>query len=133
MPDLALDGRKAPPRHCRMPVLCGPPATADRNRSGVRAEIGGHYRSKPASEHSLGTLVGLRTIMPARRLFARDGYFQTKQRAILLAAEDVTVARAAAGKRSADGELDGAGGIERHPVGDPIWCDAEQATNCFVR
>ena len=44
MPDLALDARKAPPRHCRMPVLCSPSARADRNRAGVspRARASGY-------------------------------------------------------------------------------------------
>src|SRR5262245_62049313 len=56
-----------------------------------------------------------------------SGNLDVEQRRVLLGAEEVALAHAAARGEPADGELDGVGGLEHHEVGHAPLVDAEQA------
>ena len=66
-----------------------------------------------------------------RSVMAR-GEFPVEQWPVLLAAEDVGVARASARYRAFDGELDCHRGIECHVIRDPVGRDPEDAADRFA-
>src|SRR5436190_19204227 len=60
-------------------------------------------------------------------------HFDAEQRAIVLAAEDVGIARAAARAGAADREFDREGGVELDVIGNAVVLDAEKAAHGLAR
>src|ERR1700694_5884664 len=84
-------------------------------------------RSKPAS----GTIRASQPGAIARsyrnsHTLHRLGYFDVEERGVLLGAEEVALAEAAARAQPADGELDRVGRLEHHEVGHAGLLDPEQ-------
>src|SRR4029450_6933229 len=55
-----------------------------------------------------------------------SGDLDVEQRRILLRAEEIALAHAAAGPQPANGELDGVGGLEHDEIGHAAFVDAEE-------
>src|SRR5437588_2387704 len=77
------------------------------------------------------------TLFPYTTLFRSTGspvrHFDAEQRAIVLAAEDVGIARAAARAGAADREFDREGGVELDVIGNAVVLDAEKAAHGLAR
>ena len=63
----------------------------------------------------------------------RKRHFQVEQRRVLLRAEDVRIARAAARSQPVDRELDRVGGIEFDEIGDALGRDPVEPRHCLAR
>src|SRR5262245_66338078 len=68
-----------------------------------------------------------RTFPGILSLRSRSGDLDVEQGRVLLRAEEIALAHAAARAQPADGELDGVGGLEHDEVGHPALVDAEEA------
>src|SRR5947209_20210318 len=105
--------------------------------------IGGSSRSSPRGSASSAMM----TLRPARRwrLSRRCSgppacnagspvrHFDAEQRAVVLAAEDVGIARAAARAGAADREFDREGGVELVVIGNAVILDAENPAHRCAR
>src|SRR5437588_9953621 len=77
------------------------------------------------------------TLFPYTTLFRSTGspvrHFDAEQRAIVLAAEEVGIARAAARAGAADREFDREGGVELDVIGNAVILDAENPAHRCAR